>query len=155
MTALIAAALALLEDCSDHQTPITKIKAARRLVNAAAWERLRLSRIPCETCGGNGEHFMEPQVFDRTARCPSCGGSGEVWPAELQEVAAEVIRGFDRIDEDAIARAVSDDPGSELLPAFGVIPRVRHGDPPGVSSGDTCLAGQTEKVFTPIFTCHH
>lgn len=85
MTALIAAALALLEDCSDHQTPITKIKAARRLVNAAAWERLRLSRTPCETCGGTGNcgRLVDDFGYDAPVICGSCGGSGEVWPKEL------------------------------------------------------------------------
>lgn len=80
---------------------------------AAARQRLRLSRQPCQTCGGTGKvsrdippypdyEFSSPDVVT----CPACNGSGGEWPAGLVEAVAVALM-LDEGDE-AIAIAVLD-----------------------------------------------
>lgn len=84
-----------------------------RTVIAAAKERLRLSKVPCETCGGTGQlrddsprpGFQTQEV--RYLPCDACNGAGEVWPAALVEVVREQLESGDADEARALLDAVA------------------------------------------------
>lgn len=69
------------------------------VVVAAARKQLKLSRIPCEHCGGTGWINSNVLPYETQAEsCPSCGGSGEGWAEELVELVAVAIGRYHQKD---------------------------------------------------------